>query len=74
MIVVDEIGRKSEADAMLESLNSGVKIIASAHAASLEELSRRAPIRPFIENGVFDVFAGIILKDGERRIAVDLKK
>ena len=73
VIVVEEIGRRREADAMLESLNSGVKIIASAHAGGFDELSKRAALLPFMQNGVFDIFAGIIRKDGSRHITVDRK-
>ncbi len=73
VIVVDEVGRKKEVDAMLDSLNSGVKIVASAHAGSYEELEKRSALLPFIESDVFDVFVGIVLKDGYRHITVKRK-
>lgn len=74
VIVVDEVGRKKEADAMLESLNSGVKILASAHAQNYSEIQERAALQPFIKSGVFDVFAGIVLKDGYRSLVVEVEK
>lgn len=74
VIVVDEVGRKREADAMLESMNSGVKILASAHAGNYGELRRRATLLPFIESGVFDVFVGIVLRDGCRHFSVEREK
>ena len=66
VICVDEIGCSSEAEAMLESLNSGVRFIASAHASSYTELAQRVNIKPLFENKVFDVFVGLSLKNGAR--------
>lgn len=74
VIVVDEIGRSREADAMLESLNSGVRILASAHAQSYSEIQKRTAMKPFMENDVFDVFAGIIMKNGYRTLEFEVKK
>ena len=66
VIMMDEIGRVGEADSMLESLNSGVKIVATAHAASFEELKKRKSLAGFFKNGVFDTFVGISLQSGRR--------
>ena len=74
VIVVDEIGRKREADAMLESLNSGVKLLASAHASSFSELSKRISLKPFFENRIFDVYAGVEIKNGARHFTIEEKK
>ena len=74
VIVVDEIGRRKEADAMLESLNSGVRILASAHAQSYSEIQNRAVLKPFMECEVFDVFAGIVMNNGYRTLEVEVKK
>ena len=71
VIVVDEVGRVREAEAMLESLNSGVKILASAHASSLSELRKRVTVKPFFDNKIFDTVVGIMLEKGERRFSVD---
>ena len=70
VIAVDEIGKKSEAEAMLESLNSGVKIIATAHASSLDTLRERPNMRPFFESDVFDSFVGISLVGKKREYTV----
>ena len=71
VIAVDEIGRLAEARAMLDSLNSGVKIIATAHAASAKELKLRANMQPFLEHEIFDVFVGISVENGRRRLYTD---
>ena len=71
IIAVDEIGGRGEAEEMLDSLNSGVRIIATAHASSLPQLKRRRSVEPFIEYGVFDKFVGIYNQSGVYRCRVD---
>lgn len=66
VMIIDEIGRRGEAEAMLESLNSGVKVIATAHAGSFEELKKRITLAPFFENGIFDVAVGLTCENGRR--------
>ncbi len=68
VIVLDEIGSLEESESLTEALNSGVKIVASAHASSFEELLRRASIRPFLERKVFDVYCGLSLCDNRRML------
>lgn len=53
IIVCDEIGSQEDAEAILNSLNAGVKVIATAHAASMRELSSRRHIMELIETGAF---------------------
>lgn len=67
VIVIDEIGAREEADAILDLLNCGVRVIASAHSDSYETLIKKRNLRAFLENDVFDVFAGISLSCGHRR-------
>ena len=64
IIVIDEISGIEDNGGILSSLLSGVRFIASAHAAKLRELLLRTGIRPFIEMDVFDVFFGIRYTDG----------
>jgi len=63
VIMVDEIGGDSEAEGMLCSLNSGVRLIATAHAKGLGELKRRPGISKLIGAGVFDTSFGIFHTD-----------
>ena len=58
LIVCDEIGA-DEARAVLSVANSGVPILASAHAASVEDLLRRPPLRALCEAAVFGLYIGI---------------
>lgn len=52
IIICDEIG-ESECESVLAAQNSGVSLIASAHAGSAGELLRRRGIKRLIDNGVF---------------------
>ena len=54
VIVCDEIGARDEVDGILDGLNCGVKVVATAHADSLGELCRRGQIRRLLDNGAFD--------------------
>ena len=55
VIITDEIAPE-DAEALLKSANSGVPIIASAHAGSVGELMRRADIARLVSDGVFGSF------------------
>ena len=70
VMIIDEIGRREEAVSMLESLNSGVKVIATAHASSISELMKRVSLAPFFENRIFDVAVGLVNNNGRREIEV----
>jgi stage III sporulation protein AA len=63
ILAVDEIGGEGEAREMTESLFSGVRLIATAHADSLEDLKKRRSLAPFLELGAFDVYAKVFRDD-----------
>ena len=54
MIVVDEITSAKDCESMLRAGWCGVRLVATAHAGSLEELYRRPVYQPIIKNGLFD--------------------
>ena len=59
LVVCDEIGNPEESTAILAAANSGVPLLASAHAASLSELLRRPAIRELHRAGIFGAYVGI---------------
>lgn len=63
IIVCDEIGGAADCEALLLSANSGVKIIATAHGGSLNDLKRRKSLCEILESGIFDRYA--VLKTGK---------
>lgn len=58
-IICDEIGSLEEAVALLAVENTGVPLLASAHAADLEGLLRRQNIRILHRAGIFDRYVGL---------------
>lgn len=53
-LICDEIGTKADLNLLLFSINSGVKLICTTHAGSLEDALNREYITPLIKRGVFD--------------------
>lgn len=61
LIICDEIGTREDSLGIEQSLNSGVSVIATAHATSLEELLKRKHIKNLIMTGAFEHI--VILND-----------
>lgn len=53
VIVLDEIAGEEDARSIRQSLNAGAAVIATVHAASLDELYRKEHIRSLITEGAF---------------------
>lgn len=58
-VICDEIGSPEDADAILQAANCGVPLVASAHAATVDELLRRPAIHRLHTAGVFGAYVGI---------------
>jgi stage III sporulation protein AA len=54
VIVCDELGSREDAEAALEGISSGVRLAASVHGSSPEELMERPALRLLMEEGAFD--------------------
>ncbi|HSU80541.1 MAG TPA: stage III sporulation protein AA [Candidatus Angelobacter sp.] len=54
VLIVDEIGRKEDTEAMLEALNAGVTVMATAHAMNIDQLKKRPTMEPLIHHHVFE--------------------
>jgi len=55
LIVTDELGQAQDAQCVLEALRCGVRVIASAHARTLEEAMRRPSLRELMQAHAFEV-------------------
>lgn len=53
-IAVDEITEAEDVHALLHSANCGVRLLATAHAASLFDFQNRNIYKPLVDNNVFD--------------------
>ena len=58
-IICDEIGSYNECNMILSVENTGVPLIASAHASDIDELLRRKNIKLLHDNNIFDYYIGI---------------
>lgn len=54
VIITDELGRNEDVQAIRETINAGVKIIASAHASSMEDLEMRPAMRTIMQERMFE--------------------
>ncbi len=72
VIFCDEIGAADEAAAILSAQNSGVPLIATAHANSLEALLLRPNIRMLYENRVFRYYIGLAREGGAEAFQFDI--
>lgn len=53
IIATDEIGTNNDMFALMEALKAGVKVIATAHGSTYEEISKRPNVSSLIKKGFF---------------------
>ena len=73
MIICDEIGAKSDVKALIASANTGVKIVASVHAGSPQELQSRKYIMKLMKTGAFEYIAFLDNKNRTGRVKSVIK-
>ncbi len=66
IIAVDEITAEKDVESLVQVAGCGVKLLATAHGASKEDLKRRPCYRQILACGIFQKLVGIIVKDGNR--------
>lgn len=54
LLVVDELGTLREVEAMLEGVNSGVKLLVTVHAADRAQLLRKTQVQRLLQAGVLE--------------------
>jgi stage III sporulation protein AA len=64
VIATDEIGRREDVEALEEMLNAGVKIVATAHAASVEDLRGRPVLRDLLQRRIIERFVILEYRHG----------
>lgn len=64
IIITDEIGTHGDKDAVLKVLNSGIKIIASAHGYNITELKMREELLSLIKSSVFERYIVLSSRNG----------
>lgn len=56
VLVVDEIGRKEDVEAITEAVHAGVKLVVTVHGLSLDDIKKRPTMKPLLDSGVFENF------------------
>ncbi len=72
VIFCDEIGSAEEAEAILSAQNSGVPLIATAHADSIETLLKRPHIRRLYDADIFRYYIGLSRVEIASRFRFDI--
>ncbi len=67
LIICDEISSYEEAEQVLNSINSGVKLIATTHADSYEELTNKAILSRLFNGKFFDYALGVKREYGSKK-------
>ena len=71
LIAVDEVTVQEDLEAMTMAANCGVKLLATIHAASVEELQRKPLYARLLAAGVFDLAVCIHRREGKRTYEVE---
>lgn len=53
VLIVDEVGRQEDGDAVWEAIHAGVAVICSAHGADVREVAQRPMLGKLIQHGAF---------------------
>ncbi|WP_066060657.1 stage III sporulation protein AA [Neobacillus soli] len=56
VLVVDEIGRKEDAEAIQEAVHAGIKLMMTTHGTSMEEVRNRPSLQHILEQKIFQRF------------------
>ncbi|MFB4164590.1 stage III sporulation protein AA [Alteribacillus sp. JSM 102045] len=71
LIIVDEIGRLEDSEAIMEAVHAGVTIICSAHGSSLNEIKRRPILKKLLTNGIFKHIVTLKRNHGIMDVKID---
>ncbi|MFD2446020.1 stage III sporulation protein AA [Bacillus sp. CGMCC 1.16607] len=64
VLIVDEIGRMEDSEAILEAVNAGIKLMMTTHGDSLEEIQNRPSLQMILNQGIFQRFIELSRQKG----------
>jgi stage III sporulation protein AA len=56
VLVVDEIGREEDGEAILEAVYAGISLVTTTHGHSYSDILNRPTLKPIIQSGIFQRF------------------
>jgi len=68
VLIVDEIGRKEDTEAILEAVHAGVRLMMTTHGESLEEIKQRPSLQPIVRQEIFTRFIELSRRNGTHMI------
>ncbi|WAA10449.1 stage III sporulation protein AA [Fervidibacillus albus] len=72
ILVVDEIGRKEDTEAILEAVNAGIRLFMTTHGENFADLQNRPTLKPILEKKIFQRFIELKRINGPGKV-VSLK-
>lgn len=69
VLIVDEIGRKEDTEAILEAVHAGIMLIMTTHGSTLAEIQQRPSLQAILKQGVFQRFIELNRNSGPGTIA-----
>jgi stage III sporulation protein AA len=74
VLVVDEIGRKEDSDAIMEAIHAGIKLIMTTHGNSLDDIRKRPTLKHILEQQIFQRYIVLSRKKGPGTVSQILDK
>ncbi|MGG1686615.1 stage III sporulation protein AA [Pseudalkalibacillus sp. NRS-1564] len=69
ILIVDEIGRKEDSEAIIEAINAGINLVVTVHGTKLDDLNRRPSMQGLLKSGCFDRIVELSREDGPGTIS-----
>jgi stage III sporulation protein AA len=64
VLIVDEIGRLEDTEAILEAVNAGIKLIMTTHGKTFEEIQNRPSLQTIMKQGIFQRYIELSRQNG----------
>lgn len=64
VLIVDEIGRLEDSEAILEAVNAGIKLMLTTHGESFEDIQNRPSLQMILNQGIFQRYIELSRQKG----------
>lgn len=69
VLIVDEIGRKEDTEAILEAVHAGIRLIMTTHGDSYQDLLTRPTLKPILSEKIFERYIELTRGKGPGYVA-----
>ncbi|MCH1626616.1 stage III sporulation protein AA [Ferdinandcohnia quinoae] len=74
VLIVDEIGRAEDSEAILEAVNAGVSLVVTVHGHELADLQKRPTLKRILDMGVIERFVELSRTNGPGTVKAILNR